>query len=318
MPPFFSIIIPTHNRPERLEACLQAIVHLDYSHSAFEVIIVNDGSRTSPKSAIDTFDDRLEIKLIDQLQSGPAAARNTGAMAARGEYLAFTDDDCAPAADWLKTLAQRFASAPDSLVGGRTINALLHNVYSTASQLLIDYLYHYFNALSGRPAFFASNNLAVPAHQFYAIGGFDGRFPMPAAEDRDFCDRWHQQGYRMVYAPEVTVSHSHRMNLQDYWRQHFNYGRGAYHYHRLRSLRMQSRIRIEPVSFYLNLLLYPFSRLEGKAAYPIAILLVVSQIANAAGFFSQMRPIRKHTSKVDPTAASGLGKNVSRDTPPRL
>ena len=43
--PFFSIIIPTYNRPERLRSCLGAIALLDYPRKRFEVIVVDDGSK---------------------------------------------------------------------------------------------------------------------------------------------------------------------------------------------------------------------------------------------------------------------------------
>ena len=52
------------------------------------------------------------------------------------------------------------------MIGGRTVNALPGNPYSTASQLLIDYLYSYYNADSGQARFFTSNNLAVAAERF--------------------------------------------------------------------------------------------------------------------------------------------------------
>jgi hypothetical protein len=71
---------------------------------------------------------------------------------AKGQFLAFTDDDCRPAADWLQALAQRFATAPDHAVGGRTVNALTNNPYTTASQLIVDFVYAYYNADSVKHA----------------------------------------------------------------------------------------------------------------------------------------------------------------------
>lgn len=280
---FFSIIIPTYRRREQLTACLQSIARLDYPRDRFEVIVVDDGSEAPPKDVVAFFDDRLNTTLLTQPHAGPATARNTGAAEAKGDFLVFTDDDCAPAPDWLQTLAARFASAPDHAIGGRTLNALPDNLYSTTSQALIDYLYAYYNAVPGKAVFFTSNNLALPADRFRAIGGFDTRFPLAAGEDRELCDRWLHRGYPMTYAPEVVMYHAHALTLRSFGRQHFNYGRSAFHFHRARARRREAGIKVEPFSFYLNML--HRSLAQGWRGLGPAVLLAVSQLANAAGFF---------------------------------
>jgi hypothetical protein len=59
--------------------------------------------------------------------------------------LAFTDDDCEPDCQWLDAMASAFTEKPDAAVGGRTVNALQHNPYAITSQMLVDYLYSYYN-----------------------------------------------------------------------------------------------------------------------------------------------------------------------------
>jgi len=282
---FFSIIVPTYNRPKRLAACLQSLARLDYPRDCFEVIVVDDGSKTPLKTVVASFDDKLDITLVTQSNRGPATARNTGASQAKGEFLVFTDDDCTPAKDWLRLLASRFTKTPDCAIGGRTHNPLPDNLYSTTTQTLIDYLYAYYNVVPEQACFLASNNLALPAERFRAIGGFDTTFPLAAAEDREFCDRWLHHGYRMIYAPEVLVYHAQALTFRTFWRQHFNYGRGAFHFHKVRAQREQTRIRLGPKSFYLNLLRYPFSRTQGWQAPWVAVLMMMSQLANVSGFF---------------------------------
>jgi GT2 family glycosyltransferase len=283
--PSFTIVIPTFARPRQLEACLEALASMEYPRDRFEVVVVDDGSPESPEAVVAQFAGRLDLTLRRQANAGAAAARNHGAQQARGPYLAFTDDDCAPAPGWLSALASALAHWPDRAVGGRTVNALPNNPYATASQLLISYLYEYYNSGPGGARFFTSNNLAVPAEQFAHLGGFDAHYPRAGAEDRDFCDRWLTWGGQMAYAPEAVVYHAHRLTLRSYWRQHVNYGRGAYHLHRTRALRRQARIRIEPASFYLRLVGYPFRGQPGQRAPVLAALLALSQAANALGFF---------------------------------
>ncbi len=282
--PFFSIVIPTYNRPQRLASCLQAIASSDYPRDCFEVIVVDDGSKTPLDSVVEPFKLKIHLQLLRQENAGPAAARNRGATVAQGEFLAFTDDDCQPKADWLTKFAASLANAPQAMLGGKTINALANNPFSAASQKLIDYLYEYYNPAKGKDAFFASNNIAMPTANFRALNGFDVSFPLAAAEDRDFCDRW-SQVYPMVYVPEAQIDHYHNLDLASFCKQHFGYGRGAFCFHQIRSQRAAKEIQVEPLSFYFDLLSYPFSQTSKQPKILISILFFLSQVANVAGFF---------------------------------
>jgi glycosyltransferase involved in cell wall biosynthesis len=282
--PIFSVIVPTYGRPRQLTTCLQALAHLHYPREQFEVIVVDDGSAMPLEAVVAAFRDQLDVTLLRQFHAGPAAARNTGAARAKGQFFAFTDDDCVPARDWLQTLQLRFATAPDQIVGGRTCNALPANPYSTASQIIIDMVYAYYNADPGRARFFASNNLALPASHFHAIGGFDATFT--TSEDRELCDRWLHHGYGMTYAPEVIVYHAHALTLRTFWWQHFNYGRGAFRFHRLRARRGSGRFRQE-LKFYTrmpSLLGYSLSQERGRRILVLSALLLIWQGANTVGF----------------------------------
>jgi GT2 family glycosyltransferase len=281
--PFCSIVIPTYSRPRQLAACLRALANIEYPQDRFEVIVVDDGSEDSQEATAASLGDSLDVTYLRQRHAGPAAARNTGARQARGDLLAFTDDDCVPDRDWLRTLVSCSAEMPGHAVGGRTLNALPQNPYSSASQSLVTYLYAYYNADRAKPSFFASNNLVLPANRFHAIGGFDTIYTCSAAEDRELCDRWLQHGYRMAYAPEAVVHHAHWLSLRTFLRQHFDYGRGAFRFRQARASRTQGRLRVEPPAFYLRLLAYPYSAGGGRPA-ALAALLLVSQMANATGF----------------------------------
>lgn len=283
--PVFSIVIPTYNRPERLANCLQAIAQLDYPRDRFEVVVVDDGSEPAIEPVTMSFRSQLNLTVLRQANSGPAKARNTGATQAQGKYVVFTDDDCQPAIDWLKCLEAHFTNSPDSLVGGYTNNALPKNLYSTASQILIDYLYSYYNLTEDRAGFFASNNFAMPRELFHKIGGFDTNFPLAAGEDREFCDRWQYHNYSMRYAPDVQIHHAHKLSLKTFWRQHFNYGRGAFCFHQIRADRVNKQIKVEPFTFYTKLLTFPFTKPSSQPAILLTALLFLSQVANVAGFF---------------------------------
>lgn len=285
----FSIVIPSYNRPERLVQCLQSIAHLDFPHECFEVIVVDDGSQIPLEPAVESFKESLQLRVIRQPNAGPASARNTGAEASCGEYLVFTDDDCRPDVNWLKAVETAQVQASEALIGGHTLNALPDNLFSTASQLLIDYLYDYYNSPDSAAMFFASNNFAVPRKLYEQLKGFDTSFPLAAGEDREFCDRWQQYGLPMIYAPAMQIHHSHTLTLASFWRQHFNYGRGAFCFHQLRSKRKQQDMQIEPITFYWRLLTYPFYRRYGSQSLFLSGLFFLSQVANASGFFWEKR-----------------------------
>lgn len=283
--PFFSVIVPTYERAQQLSACLRALSWQTYPRDRFEVIVVNDGGTTSPEPEVEAFLKTLKVRLLTQTHSGPAAARNYGAQHAIGDFLAFTDDDCAPAPNWLQALAAGFASLPYCALGSRTINGVPDNAYSTVSQLLIDYLYAHCNSDPKRATFLTSNNLALPAKGFQAIGGFDAAWKRAAGEDRELCNRWASHGYRMVYVPEAVVEHVHTLTWRTFFRQHFNYGRGALYFHRACARRRQGFVRLERPSFCLGTLGYPFSQARASKALVFAVLMMGAQVATAAGFF---------------------------------
>lgn len=286
--PLISVIVSTYQRLEQLRACLSALVRLDYPRNRFEVLVIDDGGLVPLDSVVEEFRDRIRLQLIRQPNSGPARARNTGAAYAKGTLLAFTDDDCEPATGWLRVLARQHVVAPGQMIGGRTLNRLQDNPYSTASEELVAYLYSYYNTGSSGARFFTSNNMAVPASLFRSVGGFDTEFPLAAGEDRELCDRWRGLGHGMVYLAEAIIYHGHRMTLRGFLRQHFNYGRGAFYYHRARARRRDGHIRVEPPSFYLNLLRQAALRTRSPRPWLNVLLIGVSQVANAAGFFWEL------------------------------
>jgi GT2 family glycosyltransferase len=288
------VIVPTHHRPAQLLRCLGALARQDYPRDDYEVVVVDDAGAGDDDvaAAIDQFrrSNDVTVTLVSQRSSGgPAVARNAGAAAARGRHLAFTDDDCEPRADWLSRLACHLREHPSAAVGGLIINSLPSVPYSTASQLLIDYLYDYYHVELSGARFFTSNNLAMAVDGFRSIGGFDESFPLAAAEDREFCERWQRAGRRLVYAEDAVVYHGHRLDLRQFIRQHFNYGRGADYLHRSRARHTGAPVRpnLEPVSFYVNLLRFPLRSGISWRALPLVGLMSLSQIAYASGYFAE-------------------------------
>jgi GT2 family glycosyltransferase len=297
--PVFSVVVPTYQRRASLARCLEALGAQTIARDRFEVIVVDDGSDESPRDVVARAAPSIDVRLIEQANAGPASARNAGAFAARGAYVVFTDDDCRPDPGWLAAIDATVVRHPGSAIGGRVVNALGDGLYSTASQLLIEFLYEYFNADESQGRFFITSNLALPVDSFHRIGGFDVTFPLAAAEDRDLCDRWREAGLAMVYCDDAIVHHAHALGLASFCRQHFNYGRGAFHLHRARARRGEKPLRVEPPNFYRRLVGYPLGRAEGSRAVALSALMALSQGVYVSGYLSER--VRSRA----PSSASG-------------
>jgi len=279
--PLCSIVVPTYDRRDRLGECLGALARLDYPRDRFEVVVVDDGSRVPVDDVVAAHRDRLEVTAIVVPHGGAAAARNAGVARTRGALLAFTDDDCRPEPGWLRALVRRALVAPTHALGGRTVNALPGDVYASLAQLIIDVGYAHNNREVDRARFFVTNNLAVPAALFHAVGGFDPTFR--TSEDRDFCDRLVAHGASLSYVPEAVVQHAHPMGFARFCWRHFTYGQGAYRFHRASARRWGRRVRLEP-AFYAALQRRPFVQERLGRALAMTGLLGVWHVSNAAGF----------------------------------
>ena len=287
--PRFSIVIPTYGRAESLASCLAGCKDIDYPRDDFEVIVVDDGDDEETRQAVADFVHILPLAYIPQpRRMGPASARNAGVTAARGRFVVFIDDDCIPDRCWLRALDEVLGSADSPIIAGGTIaNESSGNVYASASQNLVDFLYEWYNADPRDARFFASNNLACTRVDFLAIGGFDVSFPRAAAEDRDFCDRWRERGWRLVAAPKAIVRHKHRLTLRSFIRQHYGYGQGAVYLHQGRERRGVQRPKLESMRFYWRLIAYPMRHGGRRKSSAMVALAFASQVAYAAGFYRE-------------------------------
>jgi len=207
-----SIIVPAKNAANTLKACLQSLLNqqgllfgMDY-----EVILVDDGS-SDETAAIGI---EMGVKVISQQNSGPAAARNAGAKAAKGEILLFTDSDCIPQPDWCIQMIKPFDDPEvvgvkgaylckeQNLVARFVQQEFEHKYERMTKQTKIDFIDTY--SAGYRKAIFLEN------------AGFEVRFPVPSVEDQEFSFRLARKGYKLVFQPTARVYHSHDLNLRQY------------------------------------------------------------------------------------------------------
>jgi len=88
--PFFSIIIPTYNRADLIAKTIQSL--LNQTYTAFEIIIIDDGSRDNTAEVVQAIrDDRIIYRRVENGERG--RARNIGTLQAQGDYVTFIDSD---------------------------------------------------------------------------------------------------------------------------------------------------------------------------------------------------------------------------------
>jgi len=245
--------------------------------------VIDDGSQQPLSAPARLAPGGTPVVVVRQANTGPAGARNRGLAEARGEFVAFIDDDCQADARWLEALITGLQSRPGAAVGGTVVNALDRNPFAEASQILVSFVRDYYNGQAARTRFFTTNNLAFPRDALSASGGFAEEYVRAAAEDRELCDRWHAQGRPMLTASDALVYHRHDLTFRTFVRQHYNYGVGARQFRAAIAARNGDRVRVEPPRFYLGLLLAPLRR-HGAAGVVHLALIAVAQLANAIGF----------------------------------
>ncbi len=103
--PFLSVVIPTYNRRESLRRTLDALVGQSLPADQFEVVVVSDGSTDGTFDSLQSRNDPFYLRVLEQENSGPSAARNLGAREARGAVIVYLDDDIEPCPAFLKVHA---------------------------------------------------------------------------------------------------------------------------------------------------------------------------------------------------------------------
>ena len=214
----FSIIVCTRNGYQRIGKCLTAIRKI--TDDKLETIVVDDGS-------IDGTGDFVEknfpwVRLLRLEASGLSQARNAGAAMARGEILAFTDDDCEPDHDWITRLRPIYEQGNFAAVGGPNLpppprtweEAVVCAAPGAPSHVMLDDV---------EAEHLPGCHLTVTRAAFNQIGGFDPQFHT-AGDDVDFCWRLREAGYRLGFAPGAFVWHWRRPTIRTFLRQQLGYG----------------------------------------------------------------------------------------------
>jgi glycosyltransferase involved in cell wall biosynthesis len=200
-----SVVVPTYKRPHLLRNCLDALIHQEYPPHAYEIIIVDDACCEETRALVEGFSGQAHARKPDSnpqihyavaaQTQGPAAARNIGWRMARGEIIAFTDDDCLPELYWLK---EGMAALNDDLAGvsGQVIVPIPK--YPTDYEKNVSRL---------ADCEFVTANCFYRRSALEGAGGFDEQFTMAWREDSDVQFRLLTLSHQLGYAPAARVVH---------------------------------------------------------------------------------------------------------------
>jgi GT2 family glycosyltransferase len=239
-----SVVIPTKNRPDALARTLDALSAQETGDGEMEAVVVDNGSR---REAIERLQGRagagepVPISVLEHPDGGPAAARNAGVAAARGEVVLFLGDDTEPErAGLLRDHLALHAARPEesyAILGRITwsprspVSPFMHWLENGGPQ------FHYW-ALDAGPvdaaSYFYSSHVSVKRSMLERVGGFDARFPDAAVEDTELGVRLADAGLELDYHPELLVLHDHPTTPAQSLRRSVAVGRSAALYNRLR------------------------------------------------------------------------------------
>lgn len=222
--PFVSVIIPVYNDPVRLNVCLNSLRRQSYPAERFEVIVVDNGSKTpiEPGAAM-----APHWRVIKEGRPGSFAARNAGIAAAAGSVLAFTDSDCIPEPDWLEKGVAQLLQHPDcGLIAGRVEVFPRKPNHPKGSELYDMLFYLDQEAAVKRQHYGATANLFVHRSVIEKVGAFNPDFK--STGDSEWGKRVYENGFYQVYAGDAAIRHPARSSLWDLIRKTIRITGGHY------------------------------------------------------------------------------------------
>lgn len=201
--PAISVVVPTRNRRDRLAALLRSLEEQTLPRDRFEVLVADDASEDGTAELLSELSENglgLQLRTVRRdVPQGPSAARNAGWRAARGEVVAFTDDDCEADPNWLRALVSS-PSFGDRVQQGRT-EPIPRELPRTS-------LFTRTIEVTQLGPYYPTCNVAYPRRLLEELGGFDEEHPSPGSEDTDLALRAFESGADVEYLDDARVFHA--------------------------------------------------------------------------------------------------------------
>ncbi len=246
--PMVSIIVPVRNAERTLQTTFEYLLNVEYPRDRMEIVIADGGSTDRTVAVIQEWKAKHSFITFVQVPNcpSPGHARNAALEVVKGQYVLFTDGDCAPNKDWVTLMLQPFAKDPKiGGVGGeiQTLrcdpNSLVESYCEQVGFLSVRGRYGKVSAEGFMPQltdlspsevsahnapFFATANACFSMEAIRAVGG--KFWPEPTGEDVEFSIRVQKAGFRLYYMPSAVVKHMHRLTADAFDRVWIGYGKG--------------------------------------------------------------------------------------------
>ncbi len=271
--PLVSVVVCTRNRPEQISTCLAGLAALTYGAStagspaggSLEVIVVDNAAAddATERAFARSVGGDPRFRYVREPRPGLSCARNRGLAEARGEIIAYTDDDVLVDPAWIDGVVRGFERRPDvRCVTGLVAAAAL----DSASERYFDARVSWSTSCGPRLYDLTPAGSAGPLHPFTAgvfgtganfaahtatlrdLGGFDEALGAGTrtrgGEDLDIFVRVLLAGHALMYEPAALVWHSHRADVDELTAQMFGYGAGLTAYIAKYCLESTTRSRV--------------------------------------------------------------------------
>jgi cellulose synthase/poly-beta-1,6-N-acetylglucosamine synthase-like glycosyltransferase len=220
---YVSVVVPAYNANSTISMCIESLLNLDYPKDKLEIILVDNNSSDETPDLIKAY----PVTYLMEKKRGPAAARNTGAKFAKGEFIAFTDADCIVTINWLKHLINGMENSNVAGCGGEVLPYKVETSLDRYCAMMFWPIKRIIEGeLYGYPYIITANAIYRKS-VLEEVDYFDESFPVAAHEDTDLGWRISKKGGKLKYVPDAKLFHCHRTTLIGLYKVGFKGGYGA-------------------------------------------------------------------------------------------
>ncbi len=243
--PMVTVAVCTRDRAADLDPCLESLLGLDYP--SLDIVVVDNAPATDATERL-VRDRYPAVRYSLEPRPGLDWARNRAVLEARGEIVAFADDDVVADPGWVRALAAIFVENPDvmavtGLVAPLELETEAQEIFENYNGFGKGFEYQWARVRPGRPGeaarlhggtgkFGTGANMAYRRRVFDEIGLFDPALDVGTVTngggDLEMFFRVIKEGHTLVYEPRAVVRHRHRREYRELRRQIHTWGIGYY------------------------------------------------------------------------------------------
>ena len=280
---FFSIVIPLYNRPQEIDELLRSLTQQQYT--AFEVIVVEDGSSQTAKHVVERYKDELDVHYYEKPNEGQGIARNFGFARASGDYFIVFDSDIIVPDDYLQRVVDGLQRDGWDAFGGPDA---AHPSFTDIQKAISYSMTSPFTTggIRGNKQHVGqfhprSFNMGLSLKVYEKTGGF--RLAR-RSEDIEFSIRMIREGFRVGLIPEAFVYHKRRTSFSQFFRQTQAFGKGRIDIYQIFPQELKL-VHTLPAAFVLGIcVLFLLNVIHAWGRWELPVLSMLCWVGNTAVF----------------------------------